>query len=100
MSKQQPISLPLDAETVAEIDDLAARLDCSREALIEAAIHRFVDEQDPRPPHARLGFETEAELEDYLKPALDDIAAGTTHSQEHVDTVFDDMIARQRARAR
>ena len=100
MGKQQPISVSLDVGQLADLDRVATELGCSREELIEAAIHRLVDEQDSRPPYARLGFDSEAELDAYLKPALDDMAAGGTYSQEHVNTVFDEMIARQRARAR
>lgn len=100
MGKQQPISVSLNAEAVADLDRVAAELGCSREDLLEAAIHRIVDEQDSRPPYARLGFESEDELDAYLKPALDDIAAGRTHSQEQVDAIFDEMISRQRARTR
>jgi predicted transcriptional regulator len=99
MSKQQPISVPLAAKTIAEVDDLAARLNCTREALIETAVHYFFGEQDRRPAYARLGFASEAELDQYLKPALDDVAAGRIHSREFVDELFDEMIARQRARA-
>jgi predicted transcriptional regulator len=100
MGKQQRIAVSLDVDEVADLDRIAAELGCSREELIEAAIHHFVDEQDPRPPYARLGFDSEVELDAYLKPALDDIAAGRTHSQGHVDALFDEMIARQHARAR
>ena len=99
MGKQQPIEVSLDVDQIADLDRVAAELGCSREELIETAIHRIVDEQDPRPPYARLGFESEAELEAYLEPAVDDIAAGRTYSQKRVDAAFDEMIARQRARA-
>lgn len=100
MGKQEKVAISLDAEQIADLDRIAAELGCSRETLIETAIHRIVDEQDGHPPYARLGFDSEAELNAYLQPALDDLAAGRTHSQEVVDAIFDEMIARQRARAR
>lgn len=93
MSKQQPISVPIDPETIAEVDELAARLDCTREALVDAAIHRFMDEQDSRPAHARLGFESQGELDAYLKPGLEDIAAGETVPAEQVMAMLDKWIA-------
>jgi hypothetical protein len=100
MGKRETIQVPLDAEMIADFDRIAADLGCSRQELLETAVHRIVDDQDDRPPYARLGFDSEAELEEYLQPALDDVAAGRTHSQEQVDAIFDEMIARQRARAR
>jgi predicted transcriptional regulator len=100
MGKQQRIEVSLDADQLADVDRVAAELGCSRDELIETAIHRIVDEQDPRPRYVRLGFESEAELDAYLKPALDDVAAGRTCSQEEGDALFDELIARQRARAR
>ncbi len=100
MGKQETVALSLDAEQLADLDRLASDLGCSREDLIQTAIHRMVDEQDARPPYARLGFDSQAELDAFLEPALDDIAADRTCSREQADTVFDKLIAGHRARAR
>ena len=103
MGKQETISFSLNAEQVADLDRVAAGLGCSREELIETAIGRFLDEgrdEDVRPAHVRLGFESSAELDAFVQVGVDAVERGDIVPHEDVERLFDEMIARQRARPR
>lgn len=100
MGKPQPIEVSLDAERIADLDRLAARLGMPREILIAEAVERLLDDADERPEHVRLGFETAAELDAFIKEGIEDIERGNTVAHEEVTRMLDSWIAEFKAKCR
>ncbi len=100
MSKQQLTSEPLDEESVADLDKLAAEWGCTREHLVATAVLRFLGEKtrhwptefDELPPFEETDplaialNEAEEKARDamraFLKVGEDAIARGDTISHE------------------
>lgn len=52
MSKSQKVTAPLDSDSLADLDRLAAHMECTREQLVAAAVDRFIAEESRfLPPH-------------------------------------------------
>jgi predicted transcriptional regulator len=88
MSKQTVISARVDAQTTAQLDAIAQRADRSRAWLVTQAVQEFIDR--------------DAELMAFLKPGLDDIAAGRIVTQEAMEAKFEDLrqeLRKQRGKA-
>ena len=79
MSKQTVISARIDAETSAKLDDIAERADRSRAWLVAQAVREMIDRDE--------------ELMAFLKPGLDDIAAGRVHTQEEMEEWLAEKLA-------
>lgn len=79
MTKQTVISARIDAETSAKLDFLAEQSDRSRAWLVAEAVKDMVKREE--------------ELMAFLKPGLDDIAAGRVHTQEEMGSWLAEKLA-------
>lgn len=88
MAKPTVISARIDAETSAQLDAIALRADRSRAWLVAQAVQDFIDRDN--------------ELMAFLKPGLDDIAAGRVVTQEEMEQKFAKLrqdLRKQRSKA-
>lgn len=79
MSKQTVISARIDAETSAKLDAIAQAADRSRAWLVARAVREMIARDE--------------ELMAFLKPGLEDIAAGRVHTQDDMEIWLADKLA-------
>jgi predicted transcriptional regulator len=105
MGKQQAISVSLDSDWMASLDELAVRLGCSREQLIRTAVVRLLDEEAPMDelwkslpePPPQEGLEV---LDDAAKALRDVIQEGIDSAERGELVDHGDVIADLRRRRR
>jgi predicted transcriptional regulator len=74
MTKQTVISARINPEIAAQLDGIAERAERSRAWLVAEAVREYIERDN--------------ELMAFLKPGLDDIAAGRIVTQEQMEAKF------------